>query len=155
MLRKGWIMGTSSMVGSIGLTLFCNKCVEAFYRFRQEGRLLPPDKETFETAVKAFKSLKWFSESSGERAERVALFNTNEEIDSFESALRSTNGDDDAVMALDTLIGEIEGVLKDASLEQETKEKAKKLQDFFNTLGNCSFYATREHIRKAGSIAGI
>jgi len=89
------------------------------------------------------------------RAERVALFNTNEEIDSFENALRSSNWDSDAAVALDALIAEIESVLNDASLEQETTEKAKKLQDFFNTLGNCSFYATREHIRKAGSIAGI
>jgi len=149
-------MGTSSMVGSIGLTLFCNKCVEAFHRFRQERQLLPDDKQTFETAVRAFKSLKLFSsESSGVRAERVALFNTNEEIDSFENALRSSNWDSDAAVALDALIAEIESVLNDASLEQETTEKAKKLQDFFNTLGNCSFYATREHIRKAGSIAGI
>jgi len=148
-------MGTSSMVGSIGLTLFCNKCVEAFYRFRQEGQLLPDDKETFETAVRAFKSLKWFGESSDVPAERVALFNTNEEIDSVENALRSSKWEDDEAAALDTLIAEIESVLKDTSLEQEAKEKAKRLQAFFNTLGNCSFYATREHIRKAGSIAGI
>jgi hypothetical protein len=143
------------MVGSIGLTLFCNKCVEAFYRFRQERQLLPDDRKTFEDAVRAFKSLKWFGESSGVRAERVALFNTNEEIDSFENALRSSKLNDDAAAALDTLIDQIEGVLNDASLEQETQQKAKKLQDFFNILGNCSFYATREHIRKAGSIAGI
>ena len=148
-------MGTSSMVGSIGLTLFCNKCVEAFYRFRQDAQLLPHDRKTFETAVRAFKSLRWFSESSDVPAERVALFNTNEEIDSFENALRSSNGGNDEADALDTLIADIESVLKDASLEQEAKEKAEKLQAFFNTLGNCSFYATREHIRKVGSIAGI
>jgi hypothetical protein len=146
-------MGTSSMVGSIGLTLFCNKCVEAFYRFREKGQLLAEDKETVESAAKAFKSLKWLSEPSTERTERVGLFNTNEEVNSLENALRSSeSGVDEA--ALDSLIAEIESILGDVPLE-EGKKKAKKLQAFFNTLGNCSFYATREHIRKAGSFAGI
>jgi len=147
-------MGTSAMVGSIGLTLFCNKCVEAFYRFRREGQLRPDDKKTFETAVSAFKSLKWFSEPSDVPAERVALFNTNEEIDSFEKALRSSNSvvNEDA---LDRLIAEIESVVDDASSPEERKETAKKLQRFFDTLGNCSFYVTREHIRKSGCVGGI
>jgi len=145
---------STSMVGSMGLTLFCNKCVEAFYRFRQQGELSPEYKKTFNAAVRAFKSLKWLSEPSGVRSERVALFNTNEEIDSFENALRSSNSSVDEA-ALDGLIAEIESVLNEASSLEERKAKAEKLQGFFNTLGNCSFYATREHIRKAGSMAGI
>ena len=55
-------MDTAAMVGLMGLTFFCNKCVEVFYKFSKDGIVSEELKETCKQAISAFKSLKWPTE---------------------------------------------------------------------------------------------
>jgi len=142
-------MDTAAMVGLMGLTFFCNKCVEVFYKFSKEGIDSEELKETCKRAISAFKSLK---EPDVLNSEKVALFNTNEEIESFERVLKSEPKE--AEEMLNKLIEDIEFVLQDASLE-ERKKTAAKLQDFFDTLGDCSFYATKDYLRETPTMIGV
>ncbi len=146
-------MDTAAMVGLMGLTFFCNKCVEVFYKFSQEGSVSQELKETCKRAISAFKSLKWPREQNMPLDEKVALFNTNEEIESFQRVLESKS--EQAEKMLDDLIKELNFVLKDTHLLAESKKKAKKLQDFFDTLGDYSFYATKDCLREEQTMMGV
>jgi hypothetical protein len=84
-------------------------------------------------------------------AER-AIFNTNEEIESFEYVIASEP--EDTNKTLDKLIEDLECVLKDNSPEEKI-QKAEKLQRFFDTLGDYSFYATRDSLRISSSMSGV
>ena len=145
-------MDTAAMVGLMGLTFFCNKCVEVFYKFIQ-GEASPELDETCRRAISAFKSLKWPREQDMPLDEKVALFNTNEEIESFQRVLESKSAQ--AEKMLDDLIKELNFVLKDTHLLAERKKKAEKLQDFFDTLGDYSFYATKDCLREEPTMMGV
>ena len=142
-------MGTSEMVGSIGLTLFCNRCVELFYMFQKDGELSEELEKTCKQAISAFKSLKWPDVEHVETCDKVALFNTNEEINSFVRTL--TSGSTSADEMLNKLISELETMLKDTSVAEKRKT-AYKLQDFFDGLGDFSFYASKECLRNSGTV---
>ncbi len=146
-------MDTAGMVGLMGLTFFCNKCVEVFYNFSQEGSVSQELKETCKRAISAFKSLKWPKEPDIPLDEKVALFNTNEEIESFQRVLESKS--EQAEKMLNDLIKELNFVLKDNHLLSKRREVANKLQDFFDTLGDHSFYATKDCLREAPTMMGV
>jgi len=147
-------MDTSAMVGLMGLTFFCNKCVEVFYKFRNDKVSPEADelKQTCEQAISAFKSLKWPREPDVPSVAERAIFNTNEEIESLEQVMASET--EEANETLDALIRNLEFVLKGRSIE-ERKQKAEKLQRFFDTLGDYSFYATRDSLRISSSMSGV
>ena len=144
-------MDTAGMAGLMGLTFFCNKCVEVFYKFVQ-GETSPELDETCRRAICAFNSLKWPRETGVPSGEQVALFNTNEEIESFERVLASKS--EHAEKMLNELIEELEFVLEGTPLE-ERKKTAEKLQQFFDTLGDYSFYATRDCLRESPNMMGV
>ena len=146
-------MDTAGMVGLMGLTFFCNKCVEVFYKFSQEGSVSQELKETCKRAISAFKSLKWPREQDMPLDEKVALFNTNEEIESFERVLESKS--EQAEKMINDLIEKLSFVLKDTHPLDKRKEVANKLQDFFDTLGDHSFYATKDCLREAPTMTGV
>jgi len=146
-------MDTAGMVGLMGLTFFCNKCVEVFYKFSQEGSVSQELEETCERAISAFKSLKWPKDLHIPSKEKIALFNTNEEIESFERVLASKS--EKAEKMINELIEEINFVLNDTCPLDERKERAEKLQVFFDTLGDYSFYDTRDCLREAPTIMGV
>ena len=78
--------------------------------------------------------------------------------ESFQQALASVSkskGDATRKM-LDNLIKELE-LVKDASSGNTAKRKtvAKKLQKFFDTLGDNSFYATKDCLREASTMMGV
>ena len=146
-------MDTAGMVGLMGLTFFCNKCVEVFYKFSQQGVISPELKETCRRAISAFESLKWPRELDVSRGDRVALFNTNEEIESFERVLASKS--EHAEKMLNELIKELSFVLEDTYTLAKRKKVAKKLQDFFDNLGDHSFYATRDCLRESPTMMGV
>jgi len=112
-------MDTTGMVGSMGLTFFCNKCVEVFFKFRRDEPVSNELEETCKQAISAFKSLKWPEETGVPNGEKIALFNTNEEIESFTRVLLSEEGDAD--VALNTLISDLEFVFQEQSLEKRKK----------------------------------
>ena len=145
-------MDTGAMVGLMGLTFFCNKCVEVFYKFRCD-KVAPDELEqTCKLAISAFKSLKWPREPNAPTVAERAIFNTNEEIESFEQVIAFESTDTNE--KFDTLISDLEFVLKENSLK-ERKQVAKKLQHFFDTLGDYSFYATRDSLRISSSMSGV
>jgi len=144
-------MDTSAMVGSMGLTFFCNKCVEVFYKFSIEGVVSPELTETCRRAISAFKSLEWPKEQDVPSGENVALFNTNEEIKSFER-VASESGQADEILT--NLIRDLESMLQENSAETK-KDVAKKLQKFFDTLGDYSFYTTRDCLRESPTTIGV
>ena len=146
-------MDTAGMVGLMGLTFFCNKCVEVFYKFSQEGTVSQELKETCKRAISAFKSLKWPKDLHMPSDEKVALFNTNEEIESFQRLLESKS--ERAEKMLNDLIKELNFILEDTYPLAERKKKAKKLQVFFDTLGDYSFYATKDCIREEPTMMGV
>lgn len=139
-------MDTQAMVGLMGLTFFCNKCVEVFYRFSEDGIVSPELTDTCERATWALKSLKWPAEPSIASEEKVALFNTNEEIESFEQALRSRSGETGKF--LEKLISDLELIPEKTSPQEERQRIAGELQGFFDTLGDYSFYATKDCLRE-------
>jgi len=145
-------MDTAAMVGLMGLTFFCNKCVEVFYKFSKDGILSQELKETCKQAISAFKSLKWPTEMDIPFDEKVALFNTNEEIESFEQVLTSRSGEGEKV--LDHLIGDLDSIIQDIPLVQK-KQAAENLQKFFDTLGDYSFYATKDCLRESPTMTGV
>jgi len=146
-------MCTAEMVGSMGLTFFCNKCVEVLHDFGKKGESSNDLTEVCETAKKAFQSLKWPSDSSCAPSGKVALFNTTEEVNSVARVLKS-NGKK-AKDALDSLMSKIEVVENSNESPENRKNVARELQGFFDTLGEYSFCATREHIRNSGGMGGI
>ena len=146
-------MDTAGMVGLMGLTFFCNKCVEVFYKFSQKGSVSQELKETCKRAISAFKSLKWPKEPDVPSGEKVALFNTNEEIESFERVLASKS--EHAEKMLNELIKELSFVLEDTQPLAKRRKVAKKLEDFFDTLGDHSFYATRDCLRESPTMMGV
>ena len=146
-------MDAGAMVGLMGLTFFCNKCVEVFYKFRR-GKVTSDELEqTCERAISAFKSLKWPRELDAPTVAERAIFNTNEEIESFEHVIASESGDTNE--AFDTLIRDLEFVLQQGNPLEEKKRKAEKLQRFFDNLGDYSFYATRDSLRISSSMSGV
>lgn len=135
-------MGTAEMVGSMGLTFFCNRCVEILYKFDRDGEAVLPDvKSACTKAIVAFRSLKWPTQGQRARGERVGLFNTSEEIRSFERLISDRAEAPDQV--IDSLIDELESMVSDKPLN-EKKETAKKLRGFFDVLGDYSFHAARQ-----------
>lgn len=148
-------MGMQEMVGSMGLTFFCNKCVEFLHKFRQDGILTPELSKTCKQAICAFGSLKWPNGGPVVFDEKVALFNTNEEVKSFEQVLaREAKGQDDMTF-VNKWISKLETMLDDDVSIDEKKQTAQELQKFFDTLGDCSFYTTRESLRSLETTAGI
>lgn len=146
-------MGTAEMVGSIGLTFFCNRCVESLYDFKKSGVVSDELARLCKEAIAALRSLDW-SKVEPEGVERIALFQTNEEVRSLKGVLRDFKWKD-ARDALDELIPELQIILKEERTQEERKRVAGKLQQFFNTLGNYSFYATRDCVRTLGNFAGV
>jgi len=147
-------MGTAEMVGSMGLTFFCNKCVELFYKFRKDEEVSDDLRKVCQEAISAFKSLKWPNGGHVGTDEKVSLFNTNEEVKSFDRMLRAECGEvDDA--ALEKWIGKLDGVIKAQVSIEEKKRNAQELQEFFDTLGDYSFLATKECLRAPETLAGI
>ncbi|MEN6385983.1 MAG: hypothetical protein ABFD79_12410 [Phycisphaerales bacterium] len=141
-------MGIEEMVGAMRLTFFCNKCVEIFYRFRigQEAKEL---KQICEMATLAFKSLKWPQERDVNVTigQSAALFNTNEEIESFKIMMATRTGTPEKY--LNEIIDWLSIVQMEEKPMEERKSNAEKLQGFFDTLGDHSFYASRECQRDA------
>ena len=146
-------MDTAAMVGLMGLTFFCNKCVEVLYKFGKGEVDSLKLKETCKRAISAFKSLKWPREQDIPLDEKVALFNTNEEIESFERVLESKS--EQAEKMIESLIYDLSFVLEDNHPLNERKEVANKLQDFFDTLGDYSFYATKDCLRETPTMMGV
>ena len=125
------------MIQLIGLTFFCNRCVEVFYRFARDKSSSPELNEIGKQAISAFKSLKWPRESQSD------LFNTFGELKCLEKMLKSSeeqNVDD----LIDDLRKDIEVVICDEKPLDERVEKAEHLVLFFDTLGDHSVYATKE-----------
>ena len=142
-------MGVQEMVGSITLTFFCNRCVELFHEFQQNGVLTDELKATCQRAVRAFESLKWPMGGDLVSDEKVPLFSTNEEVRSFEQALGSKAETVDRA-TLDKWIQKLEVILSDDIDVDQKKHVAGELQGFFDTLGDYSSYATRESLRSSG-----
>jgi len=138
-------MGTAELVGSMGLTFFCNRCVEVLYRFDKGENVSSELEETCKKAITAFKSLKWPLEKDAIGGEKVGLFNTNEEIRSFEETL-AAKSKTAPTEVLDHLINDLE-IMVAAKPAEEKKQTARQLRSFFDTLGNYSFCATRESLR--------
>ena len=150
--RKGKKMDNGAMVGLMGLTFFCNKCVEVLYKFRSDKATPGELEEVCTRAVNAFKSLKWPKEPSVLSAADRAIFNTNEEIESFERVIGGES--EEANETLDSLINDLQFVIKDEPLEKR-KHVAEKLQRFFDILGDYSFYASRDSLRMSNNLAGV
>jgi len=147
-------MGVQEMVGSMGLTFFCNKCVELLYKFRRDADLTSELSKTCKQAIDAFCSLKWPNGGPVVSNEKVGLFNTNEEVKSFGQVLaRESEGQDDT--ALDKWINKLKSMLDDKVSVEDKKITAQELQRFFDTLADCSFYTTRESLRSLETTAGI
>ena len=148
-------MGMAEMVGSIGLTFFCNKCVELFYEFRCEGRLTSKLNEICEEAIAAFESFKLPNEKDPDLHgdERTALFNTNEEVKSFEQALGGSGKVNDET--LNKWIEKIEFIIDEQASIDKRKQTADEVIGFFDTLGDYSFYASREASRSFDNMARI
>lgn len=148
-------MGAAEMVGSIGLTFFCNKCVELFYKFRKEGKLTPELNKTCKEAIGAFSSFKLPNgeDIAVDSGERVALFNTNEEVKSFEQALGGSDKVNDDT--LNKWIGNIEIILDENASMDKRKQTADELIGFFDILADYSFYASREALRSFETMARI
>jgi len=153
--RKEIDMGVQEMVGSMGLTLFCNKCVELLHRFRQDGTITPEFSKTCKQAISAFGSLKWPNGGPDVYNEKVALFNTNEEVKSFEQVLARESQEEDETAFLNKWISKLETVLDDEVSVEKRKQEAYELQKFFDVLGDCSFYTTRESLSSLETMAGI
>ncbi|OHB59663.1 MAG: hypothetical protein A2173_06370 [Planctomycetes bacterium RBG_13_44_8b] len=147
-------MDTGAMVGLIGLTFFCNKCVEVFYKFKKNGIVSDELQQTCKRAISAFKSLKWPRETDLPDNEEKGLFNTNEEIESFERVLESESKSAEDILG--NLIKDLEFILQDNTSSLEDRRKvAGNLQSFFDTLGDYSFYATRDCLRSSESMTGV
>lgn len=152
MQRKGMAMDTSGMVGLMGLTFFCNKCVELFYHFSVDGNLTDELRETCQKAVTSFKSLTGINiETEIGGSEKMALFNTNEEIESFEKALEPGKEKNN----LDKLIADLELMICEEEDLDKKKEVASKLQNFFDALGDYSLYASRDCSRNSEDLINI
>lgn len=144
------------MVGLMGLTFFCNKCVEVFFKFRNNK--VDPDEfeKTCKQAIASFKSLKWPKEQGAPTMAERAIFNTNEEIDSLEHVIEfESENTSEHLDTLDTLIKNLEFVLKQDNSFEQRKEAALKLQHFFDILGDYSFYATRDSLRVTNNMSGV
>jgi len=144
-------MGAAEMVGLIGLTFFCNKCVELFYKFRKDGVFTEELSRTCDRAIRAFESLKWPNGGTLLSDEKVPLFNTNEEVKSFEQVISSQNEEFDNT-TLDKWVGKLQSMLDENIPLEEKRQVAEELQKLFDTLGDYSFYATRESIRSSESM---
>jgi hypothetical protein len=142
-------MAKSGMVGLMGLTLFCNKCVEVFYNFANDGKQTDELRKVCQNAIYSFKSLAGpvLRDSS---VEKLALFDTNEEITSFEQALSS----DQENVNLINLIRDLEIILDEGVNVPQKKEIAEKLQRFFDMLGDYSFYATNDCLKGEENTVG-
>jgi hypothetical protein len=138
-------MAMTDIVGSMGLTLFCNKCVEVFYRFRQDNIDPEEFRNTCNMARGAFESFKSPETPAAQLSDRYSLFNTNEEVMSFARVVKQ--GTEDTKGTVDQLIAKIESVSNERVGMPERKEAAESLQEFFDMLGDYSFDATRECLR--------
>lgn len=140
-------MAMADVVGSMGLTLFCNKCVEIFYRF-QQGQQVDADEleDTCSMARSAFGSFKSPESYTAQPSDRHSLFNTNEEVMSFAKVVEGQSEKTEKV--LEELIANIESVCDEKTASSERKKAAESLQKFFDRLGDYSFHATRECLRK-------
>jgi hypothetical protein len=145
-------MGTAEIVGAMGLTFFCNRCVEAFYTFKKSGIVTQELKNICGEAISAFKSLDWIS-SVRQGSTRVALFNTNEEVQAFAKVIEAQKQEADD--AINILIEKLESIIDIDTATSKKQRTAGELQRFFDMLGNYSFYATRDCIRTSGTMVGI
>ena len=142
-------MDAEAMVGSMGLTFFCNRCVVAFNEYRKQRTGASDNlKKVCHTAINAFNSLRQpFENPEGTQTEKVALFDTNQEVNTFERVLL-TNGSGSEEEQLNKLISDLKAIIDDKTPFEEKSEIAERMQKFFDTLGDYSFYATRECIEK-------
>ena len=140
-------MDTEAMIGSMGLTFFCNRCVEAFHEFRKQHTGVTDNlKNVCLKAIHAFTSLKDPLASPEEgQTERIALFDTNLEIDVFINAL-GIKEQESLEEQLDRLIADLRSVIDISTPDEDKFVKAERMQKFFDTLGDYSFYATRDCI---------
>ena len=152
-LGKEKAMDSGALVGLMGLTFFCNKCVEVLYKFGNDGKSTDEFKKTCKKAISEFKALKWPGETGPPSIGERSLFNTNEEIESFERVLASD--EPDAEKTLDSLISKLELLLMEQKPQAKRKHAAKELQGFFDKLADYSYYAGRDCMREAASIAGV
>jgi len=142
-------MDAEAMVGSMGLTFFCNKCVEAFYNFSNERQEQIPDdlREVCGKAVQAFKSLEWTPGSSDYPSD-VGLFNTHHDVETFANAVRSGQGSDERGI-IKKIVHQLESILDDNTPLEGKRKIAEEMQEFFDRLGDNSFYATQDFIETA------
>jgi isoleucyl-tRNA synthetase len=140
-------MAMADVVGSMGLTLFCNKCVEVFYRFRKDQQVDPEEFEsTCNMARDAFESLRSPEAFSAQLSDRYSLFNTNEEVMSFAKMVEQRSEKAEELVV--ELLANIESVSSEQVDPIERKKAAESLQKFFDVLGDYSFDATRERLRR-------
>lgn len=136
-------MGTVDMVGSMGLTFFCNSFVEALFDFECSGNASQSLREMCRHAALSFESLKKPDAEVPRQSDRTALFDTEEDIRCFERILSGSAGD---FSVLDKLVDQIRQVAEGTDLDAR-KKQAKELREFFDALGDCSVYMTRERLR--------
>lgn len=138
------------MVGLMGLTFFCNKCVEIFYMFSQDGNSTAEFKEICKKVKYSFQSF-MVPINSIPDSEKLSLFNTNEEVESFEQVLESKKDKgfiEEIVLDIDVLLDESQDV-------EKRKKISEKLQNFFDALGDHSFYATKDCLRETEDLINI
>lgn len=137
-------MGTADMVGSMGLTFFCNRFVEALFDFERTGDAGQSLTDMCKYAASSFESLKKPEGEIVYAGDRAALFGTEEDIRCFEQVLsRQQPGD---FSFLDNLVRNIRQVAQGDDLNAR-KAQAKALREFFDALGDCSVYITRDRLR--------
>jgi hypothetical protein len=137
-------MGTADMVGSMGLTFFCNSFVEVLFDFERTGNAAQPLTDMCKYAASSFESLKSPEGEMVHAGDRAGLFGTEEDIRCFEQVLsRQQPGD---FSFLDKLVCSIRQVAQGNDLNAR-REQAKALREFFDALGDCSVYITRDRLR--------
>jgi len=135
-------------VDCVGLTFFCDSMVEELYSFRKTSEVSKKLAENCEKAVKEFKGFYWLR--GGEYIEHSVastLFNKAVNLNTLESFWKDAGKELDE-QSVDEMIGDLEYVVQNNPLPQRL-ETAAKLQRIFDTLGNYSFNATRDCMRRS------
>ena len=138
-------MKAEAFVGSMGLTFFCNKCVEQFYEFQKSnGQISDQFVEVCNGAIHAFHSLKEpRSETLIPKNGKIGLFNTYQEMATFEHILKNQES---GRQWLDQIIDELKRITDRKTPQEERIQIAEKMQNFFDELGDYSYGALRESI---------
>lgn len=137
-------MGTVDMVGSMGLTFFCNRFVELLFEFERKGA----ENDTLVTicneTASSLESVSRLEEGGTRIGDQMALFGTDEDIRCFEQVVAARKEDERSF--LNTLAREIRYVAHGDDLGQR-KANAKRLREFFDELGDVCVCVTRDRMR--------